>query len=79
MKYKVLMYCGAFVDETQLGDGIYGTDRPTLHLPDTTIAGLVDKRNATWHFVTGKNMPEGYTRNLSSCQLVDVTLQIEKQ
>ena len=78
-KFKILTYCGTYVDSNLLGKGIYNTSKPHLYDEDTTIESLVkmaedvqDKMGA-WH------INEKYFESLKQCRLTDVELVVKNE
>ena len=74
--FKTLMYAGHFVNMKLLAKGVYTTDLPTL-LEDETMESLVEKLEDAKLF--GKRLiSEDYIANLKKCELITVTLTINK-
>lgn len=73
LKYKALIHCGVFVDETMLEKGIYTTVTPTLHCFDDTIE---DMRNRILDYGKHINgfLPYKAIESLNQCELQLVEL-----
>ena len=76
-EFKVLVYCGQYVDFNLLSKGIYTCEVPRLFDASETIA-TIDKAAKLYKDLTGLTfLPDAYFDNLNKCQLVDVTLEFK--
>lgn len=77
-KFKILMYCGIYVDSNLLDKGIYATQKPYLYSKYDTIESLI-KYGENIKDMNGNGfISEKYFENLKQCQLVDITLLISE-
>lgn len=75
-KFKILMYCGYFINPNLLENGIYMSERPNLYDKHETIESLIE-RGKMMKDINGINfISEAYFENLKKCQLVEVCLNI---
>jgi len=73
-KFKVLMYCGMYVDANILAKGIYNCSKPFLYNKEDTIETLI-QGGKIMKDMTGKYfLSEKYFDNLKQCQLVDILI-----
>lgn len=75
--FKVLMYGGHYVDTGRLCTGIYASAKPCLYDVSETIESLINNANRR---AEEEYMIEGYAqryaKNISNCQLIEVSLLI---
>lgn len=77
-EFKVLTYCGMFVDERLLGRGIYTTGKPVLHSKDATIDMIADFIKSS-EFSAGALLnydPDVYIENLRKCRFAECELTL---
>jgi len=77
-EYKVLMFNMQYVDTALLTKGIYTTNTPVLHPLDMDLEGMEKWINELREIV-GQDYINGYVANLYECELVKVTLNINKK
>jgi hypothetical protein len=73
-KFKVLMYCGRFVNMSLLHKGIYESLAPVVYTHENSIQSLVDTAKAMVDGM-GYSYVERYIENLKRCELVTVELK----
>lgn len=69
-EFKVLEYCGMYVDTPLLGKGIYTTNIPKLYSKEKTLADLVNDAE-TVKDMSGEftYITDEYINNLKQCKL----------
>lgn len=77
-KFKVLMYCGTYVDINRLSKGLYSTDKPHLYSFDTTIEFLIEAGKMMKDIIGQNFICDNYFENLKKCTLKTFILIPEK-
>ena len=75
--FKVLTYCGQYVNEDVLHIGIYATLIPTLHQENETIDTIIQKWSIIKNMAGATWLSKNTIDNLKQCTLVDVTLTLK--
>jgi hypothetical protein len=74
-EFKVLTYCGKYVDENLLDKGIYISNSPYLHPKDATLEKLIQDGLKVRKVAGDAFLPDSYFENLKKCDLVTVILE----
>lgn len=72
IKFKILMYCGQYVDVNLLEKGIYISSKPVFYSTDESIGNLIKTQRDTINRLGIDFVSETYFENLNQCELVDV-------
>lgn len=73
-EFKVLTYCGEYVDVNRLDQGIYITSIPPLYSKEETVESMVDRAEDIQDMIGHWNISEEYFKNLRQCKLVSVII-----
>lgn len=77
-KFKTLVHNGEYVDPNMLDDGIYVSEKPFLYSKDDTLEKLIKRGRGIGDFIDIYYVSEDYFKNLEQCQLIGVTIKINK-
>lgn len=72
--FYVLTYCGQFIDERLLQNGLYTTSVPKLYSKETTIDLMIQQGRTIVDMTGNQFIEESYFENLSKCELTEVQL-----
>jgi len=75
-EFKVLMYCGIYVDINLLEKGIYYTEKPYLFSKNDTIENIIKHNKTFFKDKKGNSfLKDEYFENISKCELVPIKIQ----
>lgn len=73
-EFKVLMYCGQYVDANLLEKGIYTCQKPFIYSKDETIETMIERGRVMKDMTGASFASERYFDSLKQCQLVPILI-----